>query len=64
MDWNEKAKRLLKSELIKRGVTNSDLVLLLKEIDIEEDKESNGLVATLLTLGTVGTSVVLIKKRH
>ena len=40
MDWNEKAKRLIKSELIKRGITNSDLVILLKEIDIEETKAS------------------------
>ena len=43
---------------------NENCVYEEKEIDIEEDKESNGLVATLLTLGTVGTSVVLIKKRH
>lgn len=41
---------------------NENCVYEEKEIDIEEDKESNGLVATLLTLGTVGTSVVLIKK--
>ena len=40
MDWNDKVKRLLKSELIKRGITNSDLVILLKEIDIEENKAS------------------------
>ena len=43
---------------------NENCVYEEKEIDIEEDKESNVLVATLLTLGTVGTSVVLIKKRH
>lgn len=40
MDWNDKVKRILKSELIKRGITNSDLVLLLKGIDIEETKAS------------------------
>ncbi len=40
VNWNEKAKRLLKSELVKRGVSNSDLVLMLKEIGIEETKAS------------------------
>lgn len=39
-DWNDKAKRLLKSELIKRGVTNSDLVLRLNSLGIEETKSS------------------------
>lgn len=39
-NWDDKAKRLLKSELIKRGVTNSDLVTLLNEIGIEETKAS------------------------
>lgn len=39
-NWNDKAKRILKSELIKRGVSNSDLVLLLKEMGIEETKAS------------------------
>lgn len=48
----------------KNANVNENCVYEEKEIDIEEDKESNGLVATLLTLGTVGTSVVLIKKRH
>lgn len=38
--WNEKVKRLLKSELIKRGISNSDLVLLLKEINVDETKAS------------------------
>lgn len=39
-NWDDKAKRLLKSELIKRGVSNSDLVLLLNEIGVEETKAS------------------------
>lgn len=39
-NWDDKAKRLLKSELIKRGVTNADLVTLLNEIGIEETKAS------------------------
>jgi hypothetical protein len=56
MDWNEKAKRLLKSELIKRGVTNSDLVLLLKEIDIEETKAS---IDSKISRGTFSASFFL-----
>lgn len=39
-NWDDKAKRLLKSELVKRGVSNADLVLLLNEIGIEETKAS------------------------
>jgi hypothetical protein len=40
VDWNDKAKRLLKSELIKRGVSSIDLVTLLNEIGVEETKAS------------------------
>jgi hypothetical protein len=39
-DWNEKAKRLLKSELVRRGVTSEDLVNLLENIGVEETKAS------------------------
>ena len=39
-NWNDKVKRILKSELVKRGISNADLVLLLKEIDIHETKAS------------------------
>lgn len=39
-NWDDKAKRLLKSELVKRGISNTDLVLLLNEIGIEETKAS------------------------
>lgn len=39
-NWNDKVKRILKSELIKRGVSNADLVFLLKEIDVHETKAS------------------------
>jgi len=37
---NEKVKRLLKSELVKRGVSSSDLVYLLKEVGLNETKSS------------------------
>ena len=40
VNWNDKVKRILKSELIKRGITNVVLVKLLKEIDIHETKAS------------------------
>ncbi len=39
-NWDDKAKRLLKSELVKRGITNSELVVLLNEIGVEETKAS------------------------
>lgn len=40
IDWNEKAKRLLKSELVRRGITSEDLVRLLDNIGVEETKAS------------------------
>jgi hypothetical protein len=39
-DWNEKAKRLLKSELIRRGISTEDLVGLLSNIGVDETKAS------------------------
>ncbi len=39
-NWNNKAKRLLKSELVKRGVSNANLVTLLNEIGVCETKAS------------------------
>jgi len=39
-DWNERVKRLLKSELIKRGISNAELVNMLANIGIEETKSS------------------------
>ena len=39
-DWNDKVKRLLKSELVRRGISNSDLVNMLEQIGIEETKSS------------------------
>lgn len=40
LDWNEQAKRLLKSELVRRGITNDELVHLLENIGVEETKTS------------------------
>lgn len=39
-NWNDKAKRLLKSELIRRGISNNDLVVLLDKIGVHETKAS------------------------
>ena len=39
-NWDDKAKLLLKSEMVKRGFTNADLVGLLNDIGIEETKAS------------------------
>lgn len=38
--WNDKVKRILKSELVKRGISTEDLVDLLNENGIEETKSS------------------------
>ena len=35
IDWNEKAKRLLKSELVRRGISTEDLVGLLENIGVD-----------------------------
>ena len=39
-NWDDKAKRLLKSEMVKRGFTNADLAGLLNDIGVEETKAS------------------------
>ncbi len=39
-NWNDKVKRLLKSELVRRGISNSDLASMLQLIGIEETKSS------------------------
>ena len=40
LDWNEQAKRLLKSELVRRGISNVELVNRLENIGVEETKAS------------------------
>lgn len=40
VSWNDKVKRLLKSELVKRGVSNTDLAVLLNEMGVHETKAS------------------------
>lgn len=40
ISWNDKPKRLLKSELIKRGITNTELAFMLSKIGVHETKAS------------------------
>ena len=56
MDWNEKSKRLLKSELVKRGVSNAKLALMLNEIGVSETKSS---IDSKISRGTFSTSFLL-----
>ena len=40
IDWNAHAKQILKSEMMRRGITNEALVLKLKDIGVKETKSS------------------------
>lgn len=56
MDWNDKVKRLLKSELIRRGISNSDLANMLLQIGVEETKSS---IDSKISRGTFSASFFL-----
>jgi hypothetical protein len=53
IDWNDKVKRLLKSELIKRAISNADLAKLLSENGTEETKAS---IDSKISRGTFSAS--------
>lgn len=55
-DWNEQAKRLLKSELVRRGITNEELVGLLGKIEVRETKAS---IDSKISRGTFSASFLL-----
>ncbi|MEW4925222.1 DUF6471 domain-containing protein [Algibacter sp. 2305UL17-15] len=55
-EWNDKVKRLLKSELVRKGISNSDLVNLLEQIGIEETKSS---IDSKISRGTFSASFFL-----
>lgn len=55
-DWNDKVKRLLKSELVRRGISNSDLATMLQQIGIEETKSS---IDSKISRGTFSASFFL-----
>lgn len=55
-NWNDKVKRLLKSELVRRGISNSDLASMLENIGIEETKSS---IDSKISRGTFSASFFL-----
>ena len=55
-DWNKKAKRLLKSELVKRGISNAVLAEKLQDIGIKETKSS---VDSKISRGTFSAAFLL-----
>jgi hypothetical protein len=55
-DWNEQAKRLLKSELVRRGISNDELVSRLHMIGVEETKAS---VESKISRGTFSAAFLL-----
>ena len=55
-NWNDKAKRLLKSELVKRGVSTAELAFLLNSRGIEETKSS---IDSKISRGTFSASFLL-----
>jgi hypothetical protein len=56
LDWNDKVKRLLKSELILRGISNSDLAELFSKVGIDETKSS---IDSKISRGTFSASFFL-----
>lgn len=55
-DWNKQAKRLLKSELVRRGISNDELVGRLQAIGVEETKAS---VESKISRGTFSAAFLL-----
>ncbi len=55
-DWNEQVKRLLKSELVRRGISNEELVNRLQAIGVEETKAS---VESKISRGTFSAVFLL-----
>ncbi len=56
LDWNEQAKRLLKAELVRRGITKEDLVNRLESIGVFETKAS---VESKISRGTFSAAFLL-----
>jgi 3-mercaptopyruvate sulfurtransferase SseA len=53
LNWNETVKRLLKAELVRRGISHSDLADMLIKIGIEETKSS---IDSKISRGTFSAS--------
>lgn len=56
LDWNEKAKRLLKSELVRRGISKDELVSRLEIIGVRETKTS---IESKISRGTFSAAFLL-----
>lgn len=54
--WNSKVKRLLKSELVRRGISNAQLSEMLVQIGVEETKSS---IDSKISRGTFSASFFL-----
>lgn len=55
-EWNKQAKQLLKSELVRRGISNEELVIRLNSIGVEETKAS---VESKISRGTFSAAFLL-----
>jgi hypothetical protein len=55
-NWNEKVKRLLKSELVKRGITTESLADLLNNMGVKETKAS---IDSKISRGTFGAAFLI-----
>ncbi|MFH6603272.1 DUF6471 domain-containing protein [Maribacter algicola] len=56
VDWNEQSKRLLKSELVKRGISHEELAFLLNELGARETKAS---IDSKISRGTFSAAFLL-----
>src|SRR5687767_2142717 len=56
LNWPEQAKRLLKSELVRRGISSDALVILLEAIGVEETKAS---IESKISRGTFSAAFLL-----
>jgi hypothetical protein len=56
LDWNAQAKQLLKSELVRRGISNDELVNRLESICVYETKAS---VESKISRGTFSAAFLL-----
>lgn len=56
MDWNYKTKCLLKSELVKRGISNTELAIRLQRIGVNETKAS---IDSKISRGSFSASFLL-----
>jgi hypothetical protein len=54
--WHDKVKRLLKSEIVRRGITYEQLVQLLAEIGVEETKAG---VESKMSRGTFSAAFLI-----